>query len=86
MGQDGDMNLAMLQSSFLRVGEDSVQERCSDCGARQEIYGNEDLGLCIVVLETFIHREPSLAASFLPDILKAVSRFVTLKNILYSNE
>ena len=47
--------------------------RCSDCGQVREDYTEEELGLCVVVLATFVHREPSLAACLLPDMLRAVS-------------
>ncbi|CAM1320186.1 UNC79 (predicted) [Pycnogonum litorale] len=54
--------------------EDMVMERCMDCGSILEEYSDEELGLCIVVLATFIHREPALAAPLLPEILKTVSK------------
>lgn len=63
-----------LRQSCLRVGEDCVQERCGDCGVLLESYTNDELGLCIVALETFIHREPSVAAPSMPEILKVVAR------------
>ncbi|CAG7837387.1 unnamed protein product [Allacma fusca] len=71
-----------LRQSCLRIGDDCVQERCSDCGSIIEVYGNEELGLCIVALETFIHKEPGLAAPFMPDILKCATK-IALKP-LYS--
>lgn len=40
----------------------------------KEEYSDEELGLCVVILGTFIHREPSLAASLLPDILTIVAK------------
>ena len=63
-----------MKQASLRIGDECVLERCSDCGAVIEIYGNEELGLCIVALETFIHKEPALAAPFMPDILKCATR------------
>lgn len=48
--------------------------RCCECGLIKEEYSDEELGLCIIVLGTFVHREPSLAAPFLPDILNAVTK------------
>jgi len=60
-------------SSF-RVGDECVSERCSDCGALKEEYTDEELGLLIVLLGTFIHREPALACPFLPDILVVGSK------------
>ncbi|XP_054270817.1 protein unc-79 homolog isoform X2 [Macrosteles quadrilineatus] len=63
----------LKQSSF-RVGEDCVYERCGECGTVREEYSDEELGLCIVILGTFIHREPALAAPLLPDILTIVAK------------
>lgn len=40
----------------------------------KEEYSDEELGLFIVLLGTFIHREPALACPFLPDILIMVSK------------
>ncbi|XP_076284317.1 UNC-79 domain-containing protein isoform X2 [Lasioglossum baleicum] len=54
---------------------------CSDCGTLKEEYSDEELGLCIINLGTFIHREPSLAAPLLPEILRVVTK-VTL-NAMY---
>lgn len=62
-----------FQSSF-RVGEDCICDRCSECGAIVEQYSDEEIGLFIINLGTFIHREPALAAPFLPEILAAVSK------------
>lgn len=59
-----------IKQSSLRVGEDVVCHRCSKCNAPFEEFAEEELGLCIVILSTFIHREPSLAASMLPEILR----------------
>lgn len=70
----------MKQSSF-RIGDDCVNERCSECGTVKEEYSDEELGLCIVALGTFIHREPALAAPMLPDILSIVAKVAT--NALY---
>lgn len=63
------------QSSF-RIGEDCVSERCPECGTVLEEYSDEEIGLCIVALGTFIHREPALAAPMLPDILSIVAKYV----------
>jgi hypothetical protein len=67
-------HLAGMRQSSFRVGDDCIQDRCGDCGAVIESFNNEELGLCIVALETFIHKEPSLAAPLMPEILKAVAR------------
>lgn len=48
--------------------------RCTECGTIREEYSDEELGLCIITLGTFIHREPSLAAPLLPEILGVVTK------------
>lgn len=55
--------------------EDVICERCTDCGAAIEEYNDEEIGIMITILNTFIHREPALAASFLPEILLIVSKY-----------
>ncbi|RZB38818.1 unc-79 -like [Asbolus verrucosus] len=70
----------MKQSSF-RIGDECVNERCSECGTVKEEYSDEEIGLCIVTLGTFIHREPALAAPLLPDILSIVAKVAT--NAMY---
>lgn len=49
-------------------------DRCPDCGALIEHYAHDEIGLCIVALATYVHREPSLAAPILPNILRAVAK------------
>ncbi|KAL3290395.1 hypothetical protein HHI36_023736 [Cryptolaemus montrouzieri] len=66
-----------LKRSSSRIGDEYVSERCPECGAVREEYSDEEIGLCIVILGTFIHREPSLAAPLLPDILSIVARMAT---------
>ncbi|XP_015191031.1 PREDICTED: protein unc-79 homolog isoform X6 [Polistes dominula] len=63
-----------LKQSLFRIGDDCVYDRCSDCGTVKEEYSDEELGLCIIILGTFIHREPSLAAPLLPEILSVVTK------------
>ncbi|XP_049954031.1 protein unc-79 homolog [Schistocerca serialis cubense] len=63
----------LKQSSF-RTGDECVYERCSECGLVKEEYSDEEMGLCIIILGTFIHREPALAAPLLPEILSIVSK------------
>lgn len=57
-----------------RVGDDSVCHRCSECGVMFEEYSDEEIGIMVTILGTFIHREPSLAAPFLPEILSTVTK------------
>lgn len=63
-----------VKESSFRIGDDCVNERCSECGTVKEEYSDEEIGLCIVTLATFIHREPALAAPLLPDILSIIAK------------
>lgn len=40
-------------------------------------FASAELGMCIVILGTFIHREPGLAAPILPQILKIAAKYAT---------
>uniref|UniRef100_A0A8W7NZG6 Protein unc-79 homolog n=1 Tax=Anopheles coluzzii TaxID=1518534 RepID=A0A8W7NZG6_ANOCL len=62
------------KSSNLRIGDECICHRCTECGAVKEEYTDEEMGIMLIVLGTFIHREPSLGAPFLPEILTIVSR------------
>uniref|UniRef100_U5ELY1 Uncharacterized protein n=1 Tax=Corethrella appendiculata TaxID=1370023 RepID=U5ELY1_9DIPT len=63
-----------LKQSLYRVGDESVCDRCGDCGAIIEEYTDEEIGILLIVLGTFIHREPTLAAPFLPEIMTIVAK------------
>ncbi|XP_043258139.1 protein unc-79 homolog [Colletes gigas] len=63
-----------LKQSLFRIGDDCIYERCSECGTIKEEYSDEELGLCIINLGTFVHREPSLAAPLLPEILRVITK------------
>lgn len=65
---------ADLKQSSFRIGDECVSDRCSECGTIIEEYSDEEIGLCIIILGTFIHREPALAAPMLPDILSIVAK------------
>ncbi|XP_069772299.1 protein unc-79 homolog isoform X2 [Narcine bancroftii] len=54
-----------------------MSDRCLDCGAILEEYDEETLGLAIVVLSTFTHLSPDLAAPLLLDILQSVGRLAS---------
>lgn len=73
------------QSSF-RIGDECVSDRCSECGTVIEEYSDEEMGLCIIILGTFIHREPALAAPMLPDILSIVARVTDKARYPWQNE
>ncbi|XP_050087901.1 protein unc-79 homolog isoform X2 [Anopheles aquasalis] len=62
------------KSNSLRVGDESICNRCSECGAIKEEYTDEEMGIMLIVLSTFIHREPSLGAPLLPEVLTIASR------------
>ncbi|XP_058797132.1 protein unc-79 homolog, partial [Phymastichus coffea] len=47
---------------------------CSECGLSKEEYSDEEVGLFIIVLGTFVHREACLAAPFIPEILKIITK------------
>ncbi|MEE6494417.1 hypothetical protein FKM82_017128 [Ascaphus truei] len=51
-----------------------MTDKCHDCGAILEEYDEETLGLAIVVLLTFIHLSPDLAAPLLLDVMQSVGR------------
>ncbi|KAK6182809.1 hypothetical protein SNE40_010404 [Patella caerulea] len=57
-----------------RSSESIMIEKCTECGVVLELYDDDTVGLCIVVLSTFIHREPGLATPMLLKILQCVSR------------
>jgi hypothetical protein len=51
--------------SACRYGDNVMVDRCAECNAILEQYDDDVIGYCIVVLATFIHREPSLATPLL---------------------
>ncbi|XP_050714372.1 protein unc-79 homolog isoform X4 [Eriocheir sinensis] len=63
-----------IKQSALRLGEDCMVYRCMECGEMLEEFSNDDLGLCIIILSTFVYRQPGLAAPLLPRMLKTVAR------------
>ncbi|XP_026332052.1 protein unc-79 homolog isoform X2 [Hyposmocoma kahamanoa] len=60
--------------------------RCAECGSAVEQYSDEELGLSIILLATFVHREPAAAAGMLPSLLHNVSRVVQLGNYAWQTE
>lgn len=69
---------APIKQSNLRVGDEVACHRCSKCNAPFEEFSEEELGLCIVIISTFVHREPALAATMLPEILRCNSKYVSI--------
>ncbi|XP_058979223.1 protein unc-79 homolog isoform X8 [Musca domestica] len=72
--------------SSRRVGDYTVCDRCSECGALLEEYTDEEIGLLIVILGTFIHREPAMAAPFLPEILTIASKISSTSTFAWQGE
>uniref|UniRef100_A0A1A9ZXT2 Protein unc-79 homolog n=1 Tax=Glossina pallidipes TaxID=7398 RepID=A0A1A9ZXT2_GLOPL len=72
--------------STRRVGDYTVCERCSECGALIEEYTDEEVGLLIVILGTFIHREPAMAAPFLPEILTITAKISSTSTFAWQGE
>lgn len=68
------LNIAVNKSKCVIIKPKTLFYRCGECGALKEEYSDEELGLCIVILATFIHREPALAAPLLPEILSIVAK------------
>ena len=76
--------MPVYKQSQLRIGEDTVIDRCSFCGAITEKYTESELSLSLVVINTFVHRDPQLAAPILPEIFIVASRIA--RTPLYSWE
>ena len=55
----------------------AIHERCLRCNHVLEEFSEEEIGMCIVILRTYVHRESALAAPILPEMLKLVSRFAS---------
>lgn len=53
---------------------DKFKCRCSECGMIKEEYNDDEIGLCIIVIGTFVHREPALAAPILDQILSIIAK------------
>lgn len=65
---------ATKKASSSRYGENIMMERCPECNAVLEQYDEDTIGYCVIVLATFIHREPALATPLLLETLQCVSR------------
>jgi len=71
-------NFVQLWLKVELIRDESIDFRCSKCNAPFEEFSEEELGMCVIILSTFIHREPTLAASILPEILRFNSKQVYL--------
>ncbi|CAI4221088.1 unnamed protein product [Auanema sp. JU1783] len=54
----------------------TVELRCSHCNDAIESFDEETISLCLISVETFLHREPSMAAPILFRILHTVTRLI----------
>ena len=82
--KDYKLTAPLTRQSHLRIGEDTVIDRCSRCGAIQERYSHSEISLSLVVINTLVHRDPELAAPLLPEIFLVISRLAAAP--LYSWE
>ncbi|CAH2094993.1 unnamed protein product [Euphydryas editha] len=64
----------------------TLRYRCGECGGAIEQYSDEELGLCVIVLATFVRREPAAAAALLPALLHSVTRVVQLGSYSWQAE
>jgi hypothetical protein len=64
-GQPGFSSPSLLNEQLAQLNRHSFVQEFSD----------KDLSTCLVILETFIHHEPSMAAQMLPNILRLVARY-----------
>ncbi|CEF65747.1 Protein unc-79 homolog [Strongyloides ratti] len=53
-----------------------VEFRCGNCNEPLKNFDEESLSLCVIALETFCQREPTMAAPILLKILMTVSKFI----------
>ena len=70
------------QGSCSRSTDNLLVDQCPSCSTPLECYDEETVSTAIVCLATFIHREPVMAASLLPNMFLCVSRFVYLQEQL----
>ena len=57
--------------------EGVINQRCAKCSNVIEEFSEEEIGMCIVILRTYVHRESGMAAPLLPEMLKLVARFTS---------
>ncbi|XP_046972206.1 protein unc-79 homolog [Vanessa cardui] len=69
-----------------RRPDHTLRYRCGECGGAMEQYSDEELGLCVIVLATFVRREPAAAAALLPALLHSVTRVVQLGSYSWQAE
>ena len=84
--KDYKLTQPLTKQSHLRIGEDTVIDKCSKCGAILETYSHPELSLCLVVINTLVHRDPELAAPLLPEIFLVVSRLADMSMYSWEEE
>ena len=67
----------MYPSHYGCLEDGTVPFRCTECGCVMEEFTEDEIGSCIVILRTYVHREPELAAPILPQMLRLVARFAS---------
>lgn len=75
-----------LSGSAIHSAEDIINERCTRCGNVLEQFSEEEIGMCIIILGAYVHRDPSVAAPILPEILRLVSKYAGLTTFGWQNE
>lgn len=73
----------MNQRQYILIATNNVtmDKRTYRCGYCNELLGNfdeETLSLCMIALETFVHREPAMAAPQLFRFISTVTRCAAL--------
>ena len=58
-------------------------DTCAECGLALEQFDEETLNLCVVVLSTFVHQNPSMAIPLLLRILQSVGRCVCCPSLFF---
>ncbi|XP_013379281.1 protein unc-79 homolog [Lingula anatina] len=74
------------QQSRFGSGEQPIIDRCPECKAVLEQYDEDTISLCIVCMEAFVHREPSMSAPYLLDMLQAVTRIAANSPYPWQND
>ncbi|EGT45589.1 hypothetical protein CAEBREN_11532 [Caenorhabditis brenneri] len=64
------------KKSAIEIVKKSCTLRCGHCNEAIEMFDEETVSLCLIALETFLHREPSMAAPILFKILYTVTRLI----------
>ena len=69
---DSDSTISVDEEFGLR--ETFNSQRCSSCQCTITEYEDDVITLCVVVLSTFVHRDPEMSAPLLMEVLCTVSR------------